>query len=183
MVEIPTIQPWVLRLIMQLSDAPGSRTPWVAAEVHVPFTAFLKADLVSGNRQAIRRYFEKQSAIIEQVLNSFCNSSEEEVTFDFSIPVGYTPRFGNQTARFTINGHACKRKTFTKLPVGEQTIDCDNRLQTGNGAGNAANMIPSTELDDLAGELVHALESVTGREIIRIKLAGYIYGFKGTHIP
>jgi len=168
---------------MQLSEAPASKSPWVAAEKHVPFTALLRSNPVRGTRSEMRREFEILSERIEEILESLCSNSNEDITFDFSKPVAYTPQFGNYTARFTINGHACKRRTFTALPVGEQQIDCDNKLQIGNGAGNAANMIPSVELDAVAHEVVTALETAIGLHVFKIKIAGYDYGFKGTTIP
>jgi hypothetical protein len=171
---------------MQLSEAPNSPHPWVDAEYHVPFTAYLKIAPARGKREEIRRYYEILSERIEQVLETFCGnaaSAGEYISFDFSTPVAWTPQFGNATARFTINGHACKRKKFTSLPVGQQQIDADNNLQIGNGAGNAANMTPSTTLDAVAKEVVEALEVALGLKVFKIKVAGYNYGLKGTTIP
>jgi len=167
---------------MQLSEAPSSVHPWIASEKYVPFTAYLSISPINGKREEVRREFEILSERIEQILENFCGGSEGMV-FDFAKPVAYTPQFGNHTARFTINGHACKRNVFTNLPVGQQQIDCDNKLQVGNGAGNAANIVPSIALDAVAHELVTTLEAALGLRVFKIKVAGYDYGFKGTTIP
>ena len=165
----------------QLSDWPGTRVPRIWAEKFIPFTAFLKADPIVGVRrfESIRD-FEKQSALIEQQLLTVCGS--ETVTFDFSIPIAFTPQFGKQTARFTVNGNACSQPSFTAEPVNPLTVDADNQGLTGPGTANGRDT-PSTNLDNIATLLKAQLEAATGLRVFRLKVAGFIYGFKGVSFP
>jgi hypothetical protein len=168
-----------------LSDAPGK--PPLNQKLEgkfVPFTIFLKADPFPGNRSEKIKYLERQAARIEDQLEDFCDTgSDPNLTFDFAKPVAFTVQFGEQTARYTVTGHVCKRASFTKLPFGEQLVVSDNREQTGIGAGNASNIEPAAEVNIIAENLKDDFETATGLEVIRVEIAGYIYGFKGVHIP
>jgi hypothetical protein len=164
-----------------LTDMPGTKVPRIWAEKFVPFTAFLKADPISGiHRFESIRDLQRKAALIEEQLETVCGS--ESVTFDFSRPIAYTPQFGKQTARFTVNGNACSRVSFTAEPINPLTVDADNKGLTGPGTANGR-AIPSTDLNNIATELRTQLEAATGLKVIRLKVAGYIYGFKGVHFP
>lgn len=167
----------------KLSDLPGTTPRGVLVDKHVPFTAFLKAYPVQGKRSEMARSLERQSSTIEDQLLGACGGVTYDITFDYSTPIAYTFQFGQQTARFTINGHACKRTEFTKTPVGEQLVVSNNHELIGVGAANASNMTPDTDLNAISLEIRNLLENLTGLKCYRLKIAGYIYGTKGVHFP
>jgi hypothetical protein len=121
--------------------------------------------------------------MIEDLLPSACGGDTYEITFDYSTPIAFTFQFGQQTARFTINGHACKRNDFTKTPVGEQLVVSNNHESIGVGAANASNMTPDADLNAITLEVQNLLENLTGLKCYRLKIAGFIYGTKGVHFP
>ena len=166
----------------KLSNMPGT-APYNQhlTEVHVPFTAFLKADPIGGKRFETIRSLERQSARIEEQLVDLCGTAGS--TFDFSRPVAFTFQFGDKTARFTVNGHACVRSEFTNRPLEEVAVDHDNKSQIGIGESNGARAVASPELNAIAKEVKDQLEIATGLQVIRLKIAGYIYGYKGVHFP
>ena len=161
---------------------PGTTPRGVLAEKYVPFTAFLKADPPATNkRQELTHWYEVHSTLIEEQLDGLCATAGG--TFDYSKPIAYTVQFGDKTPRFTINGHACRRETFTNEPTQKITKDYDNKIWEGYSNTNEGNEVPSPELNTIPEEVRLQLEASTGLPVIRLKIAGYIYGYKGTTIP
>lgn len=156
--------------------------------VFVPFTAFLRIEPIQGKRSEVVRDMQKKAAYVENALEDLCQGAgtgtdAEETEFDFAKPVAYTPAFGDKPARLTIHGHACRRTSFTKTPVGNIEYDNDGVEVTGVAAGNPSNRTPSTDLKNLCRALKAALESASGFTCYRLELAGYIFGLTGTHFP
>lgn len=149
---------------------------------YVPFTCFLRITPTGTKHFEIVRAAEKQAALVQTQLESFCGDSEGNV-FDFTKPIAYTPQFGQKTARLSFSGNLCRRLTFTKTPVGQRYVDSDNGIVYGPGAANAANSIPDPELDEIVKDFKTQIEALTGLSVIRIVAAGFIYGQGGVHLP
>jgi hypothetical protein len=166
-----------------LSDSPGSPPTGVLADKHVPFTAFLRANPILGKRQETYESLKRESAILETLLENVCGGATYTISFDFAKPIAFTPQFGDKPYRFTVTGHACKRTTFDKNVVGTRWVDADNRGIQGPAAANKSNETPSSDVNDVAKELVMILETTTGLQVYKLTVAGYIFGEKGAHIP
>lgn len=162
----------------RLSDTPLAENLTLWPGVFVPFTAFLKYDPIPGKRLEAYRDLQKKAAWVEDQLTvSYCSSGYQ---IEFAKAVAFTPQFGNQTSRLTITGHACWREHWVKQPITSVLVDSPNGLQTGYDASDASNMVPTGDLDDLCVELKNLLQSITYLSVIKLDVAGYIYGVKGT---
>jgi hypothetical protein len=170
----------------KLSDLPGTTPRGILKDKFVPFTAFLQADPIGGKRFETVRSLERQAAKIENDLELLCDSDSTDPVdpvFDYTIPIAFTPQFGDFGPRFTVSGHACRRDTFTKTPVGERDVIVAGERKTGPGAANAWSSNSDPELEALAKELRDLLEGTTGLKVFRMDLNGYIFGRKGVHFP
>lgn len=167
---------------MKLSDYPGAHTLTGSNRYfHVPFSCFLRIVPIRGKRFETVHDEEKAADWAEQQLEAICSS--EGLVFDFTKPVAFTPQFGDKTARLSFHGHACRKTSFTKTPIGERRVINTGEYKTGPGAANASNRIPDPELDTLCKELKAQIETATGYEVIRLELARFIYGVGGEHFP
>jgi hypothetical protein len=170
-----------------LSDMPGAySTVWDGK--HIPFTIYLRANVHGRKRQEKYSDLQKYSAYIESLLENVCtvsgSSGSTLYSFDFTKPVAFTNKFAGYPYRFTINGHACRRDTFTKTPVGQRIVINDNQFKTGPGAANASNKVPDADVNIVANELKTVFESLTGLSVLGIRVANYRLGYKsGTHMP
>jgi len=124
---------------------------------------------------------EKLSAWIEDQLLNVC--STDELQLDFARPVAFTPQFGQQGARFTVHGHACKKTSFAKQPVESEYVDNSN-LVLGYDNSRAYNRIPVADVEDLCESLKTLLQTTTGLLVTKLDVAGVVYGGrKGRSFP
>jgi hypothetical protein len=167
-----------------LSDAPGTIPRGASRDVYVPFSCYLRIVPIRGKRFETVFDAQKMAATVEHNLDVLCaHSGSEDLVFDYTKPIAYTPQFGDKTAQLSFHGNCCRRDSFTKLPVGERLVINDGQFKTGAGASNASNRIPNPELDVLASDFIALVQQITGLEVIKLDLNGYIYGAGGTHIP
>lgn len=166
-----------------LSDTPLVINPITWKGVFVPFIAFLKADPPAGLGKRIEKYrwFSLHSTLLESQLDTTCNS--EGIVFDFAKPVAFTPQFGQNTARFTVTGNLCHKDSWINRPLNETNVDYENGILTGYDASNKSNEIPRAVLDSTAKSFKKLLETITGLQVIKLDIANYIYGIKGSHFP
>jgi hypothetical protein len=125
---------------------------------------------------------ERLSDEVETLLESFCGNTATH-SFDFNIPVAFTPAFGNKPARLTVTGNMCVRSTFDLEPVSERIVIADNREITGAAASNTSNRVPSDDLSDAVAQMKADVESLTGLTVLRLEAAGFIFGSGGMTFP
>ena len=65
---------------------------------------------------------------------------------------------------------------FIKQPVGTRLVINSGEFKTGPSSHNAVTRVPSTILNDSASEIKELLESISGVEVMRLEVAGVIYG-------
>jgi len=124
---------------------------------------------------------QQLSAWIEDQLLNVC--STEELQLDFARPVAFTPQFGQQGARFTIHGNACKKTTFVNQPVDSEYVDHPDPI-LGYDNSRANNKTPVAAVESLCTELKLLLEATTGLLVTKLDVAGVVYGGrKGYHFP
>ena len=145
---------------------------------HVPFTAFMKVVPIRGKRFETIRDLEIQGNLIEGILDNLCDGTGE-IVFDYTKPVAFTPQYGDKPARFSFNGHICRRETFEKLFLGQATTDTN---QTGF-AYNNSNYNTTATFNTIVYNFKNLLESNVGLDLIRLEVAGYIFGQGGAHFP
>ena len=122
-------------------------------------------------------------------LNDLSGSSNVEVLQQIPLNSQITVNWARVptavTARLTITGNACPRKSFTALPVGEQKDEGDYEQMplVGYGNGNASNEVPDADVLTVCRELKTAIEAVTGLTVFRLEVAGFIFGQHGMTFP
>lgn len=167
----------------KLSDIPGSNILNGTGPVFVPFSCWVRIEPIRGKRQEVIRDMQKKAEFVEDALDTLCGASDE-VAFDYTKPISFIPQFGQKTARLSFVGNACQRDSFTKIPIGERTVVNANEFQTGPGAANASNRVPDPEVDALCKDLKSAIEAVISPlKVIRLEVAGFIYGEGGATFP
>lgn len=171
----------------KLSDIPGSNILNGLGPVFVPFSCWVKIDPIHGKRQEVIRDMQKKAEFVEDALDTLCGASDgtgDDLAFDYTKPISFIPQFGQKTARLSFVGNACRRDSFTKTPVGERTVVNANEFETGPGASNASNRIPDAEVDALCKSLKASIEAaISPLIVIRLEIAGYIYGVSGSTFP
>jgi hypothetical protein len=173
-----------MRIAMsQLSDTPGV-TQAYRQYVYVPFSVQLRVDPIRGKRFEIIRDLEIQANLLETLLESICNSTTDgEIDFDYTKPIAFTPQYGNKPARFSFHGHLCRRNSFPKDHLGSRTIISDSQYKTGDWAANQSNKTPDNELNNITHDFKTLIESTTSLTVIKLEIAGLIYGNGGIHFP
>jgi len=165
----------------QLSESP-TKQPHQPLLYHVPFTAYLKASPVGGKRFETERSLQKEADQIETQLSGFCDTNTEGTQFNHASPIAYTRQFGNTTARFTINGHACAREKFTNDLFNQNLIINTGQYQTGPKY-NSGNLTTTTEINTSVKDLKNKLETATGYVVFKMIYANIIFGESGLHFP
>lgn len=171
-----------------LSTGPFSISPFAHADIYTPFVLYgeLKQtdQLTFGGdtRWERIRALEKVSNIIELELRN------EDI--DIAYPIKFTNQFGNEPARVTINGNwGAENVTSGTLPPAKIADDVDrintNVIYTGQGAFNAADLKPSSEIDDIVSEIKSWFELKIGDLIyvMSLEVNGILYGRRGRHFP
>lgn len=171
-----------------LSTGPFSVSPFVGTQLYTPFVLYGELrqtdQLTFGGdtRWEKIRALEKVSNIIETQLRN------EDI--DIAYPVKFTNQFGNEPARVTINGNwNHDNVTSGTTPPLKIADDVDrintNVVYTGQGAFNSADLIPSSDVDDIVSEIKSWFESVIGDfiNVMTLEVNGILYGRRGRHFP
>ena len=137
--------------------------------------------LTRTNRTARYRDMQKAASVLENTLSTSCDSYGLQM--DIVRPISFTPQFGQYPARFTVNGHVGVMNSFINEPVLPVTVDSSNKEITGYNANNASNTVPSTTLDAVCVALKSFIEISTQLTVYQLRVAGHIYGYKGTTFP
>lgn len=169
----------------KLSDMPGTYPHLTNSSIFVPFTCYLRIDPIRGKRQETYQHALILAALAETDLTNLCTSSggSAGLDFDYSKPLSYIPQFGNIPARLSFTGNVCRRSTYTKTPEGVQTIDNDNTVKTGMGAGNNATNVSDPIVTQLAHDFKYSIEAATGLSVVRLEISGQVFGMGGTTLP
>lgn len=166
----------------RLSTGVRGHTFQVSQYTWIPFIVYLDVTLSgTGNR------WEKISEIEE-----FANKTEdllvaysESVNLDLEVsrPVKFTRQFGDNRARMTVNGHIKKDSTEeNKVPLAETTVINAGEARTGYDGSHAVSKDPTDYFDALAVELKDLFEAETNSKVLKLDLAGIIYGNGGRSI-
>lgn len=150
---------------------------------YIPFTAYIKVIPINGKRFEIIRDLENTANVVEEALDAI-------ETIDLAKPVKFTPQFGNNSARLTINGNFTTTVGSTysdndnsaKQHIESTQIIHDNGIVSGYGAAHAANRVPDPTIVSLLREFLNVLADI-GLTPYKIEVAGIIFGEGGITIP
>lgn len=203
---------------MALSDHSASRNLYATdADKFVPFTAFIEVFPYEGKRAEMVHDLQKIADLFLGMacsqIDDTAGTGEADVAFDYANPVAHIPTFGHnevetisestnfgitidhestvvraKQARIAIHGHLCRRSEYDKNPHGSRYVDNCGEIKQGNSAANAANLVPSDDLNAAVKQLKENLEAVIvtlaiTASVTRIEMSGVIFGERGIHFP
>jgi hypothetical protein len=178
-------------------------------DLYIPFKIFARmvqnsANPFAGNRWERIRAEEKVANLIEMSLRDLVRNGRsttdetDDYEFEFAFPVAFTRQFGNEPSRITIIGHIKGDRDPTGtddalVPPKKVAADINqinaNEAESGQGAFNAANLDPHSEIDNLARELLDLfsdstqIQFIDRVDIMSIEVSGILYGRRGRHFP
>lgn len=156
---------------------------------YVPFTVFARVipSFGNGKRFEMVRDLEKIANIVEGYLDALSASDDTlgttGVEFDFAIPVKFTFQFAESPARLTIHGNVHGLTPLSNKPLEDKLVISSGEFKTGPGCRNAQKT-PSQELNSAVKDLLAILNTIPYLDdIMRIEMAGFLYGRDGVHFP
>jgi hypothetical protein len=170
----------------RLSTGVRGHTFQVSQYTWIPFTMYLDVVLFgTGNRWEKIREIEEYANKVEDLMVDYSDNDgfTAGTIIEVSRPVKFTRQFGNSPLRLTINGNIRKDATeVNKVPLAETTVINASVPLTGYDGSDAASKDPTDYYDALAVELKGIFEGETSSSVIKIDLAGIIYGNGGRSI-
>jgi hypothetical protein len=171
-----------------LSTGPFSVSRFAGVKKFTPYVLYgeiIQSDTIpfGGNTRWEKiRSLEKVANIVEIELRRH--------GLDVAYPVKFTNHFGNEPARLTINGNWSSLDitggTEPPAKIADDVIRLNaNVVYEGQGSFNSADLMPSSDLDQLVIEIKSWFEDKIGSyiDIMSLEIHGVLYGRRGRHFP